>query len=107
MASSKQTAASLATCASCKCDVGKEAGKVPFFVDDGGNDGEKAKTEAFCPHCFVYVRGPKEPERFRTGTFIPLFCRACRLKSVSVGVDHCQQCQSPHVELILPEKGVA
>lgn len=102
MAKNGQTATSLSTCASCACDVGKEAKKVPFFVDDGGNAGEKSKTEAFCPACFVYVRAPKEPMRFRAGTFIPIRCKSCGLDSVSIGVDTCMQCGKPHIDILAP-----
>lgn len=59
---------SLPTCAACKRELGAEVGVLPIFVDDcARTPGEQVKHEAFCPRCFVYVRAPKEPERFKPG----------------------------------------
>lgn len=102
------TSTQLPTCASCKRDVGVEAGQVPFFVDDcASTSGEKAKHEAFCPTCFVYVRSPREPGRFPPGVFVPMKCARCGLSSVAVGSLSCMQCSSRHVVLLPPEPGVA
>lgn len=75
-------------CASCKGDLG---GCVPFTADG----------ETFCPQCFVYVRAPKEPERFYGGGFTPIACLGCSKKSVAVGPVACGQCGSRSV-LVLP-----
>lgn len=108
MASAKQTATSLAQCAACKCDVGKEAGKIPFFVDDSASTtGERAKHEAFCPQDFVYVRSPREPERWRPGQFVPVKCSSCGLESVSIGRGSCMQCGSRAVVVLGPKAGVS
>lgn len=98
------SATSLPSCASCGCDVGKEAGKIPFFVDDSATGG--GTHEPFCARCFVYVRSPREPQRFRPGTFIPLKCCKCGLESVGVGLPACIQCRSVHVIVLPPEPGV-
>ncbi len=99
----EQTATSLPQCASCKRDVGAEAGRLPFFVDDCASEpGEKAKHEAFCPQCFVYVRSPREPHRFRPGTFVPLRCAKCKLESVAIGSDFCGNCGARTVILLPP-----
>ncbi len=108
MASSKQTATALMKCASCKCEVGKEAGKIPFLVDDHANvDGEKAKHEPFCPTCFVYVRSPREANRWPPGYFVPLHCGKCGLESVAMGQDACMQCGSRIVVVLPPQPNVA
>jgi len=94
------TATSLARCASCGCDVGKETGTIPFFCDDGD------KHEAFCPTCFVYVRSLREGSRFVPGTFVPVHCGACGMSSVSVGQASCMQCRSSRVIVLPPVPGV-
>lgn len=95
------------TCASCKCEIGQAAGKIPFFVDDHANvDGEKAKHEAFCPTCFVYVRAPREGGRWMQGYFIPIKCAGCGLTSVSIGQVSCMQCGSGSVIALPPAPGV-
>lgn len=108
----QQTATSQATCASCKRDVGIAAGRLPFNVDDSAStSGEAAKHEAFCPQCFVYVRSPREPERWRPGCFVPIRCSSVRcagLESVTVHVSEegrpvCMQCGSG-TALVLPPK---
>jgi hypothetical protein len=101
-------ATSLPKCASCKCDVGAEVGIIPFFVDDCARESsEKAKHEAFCPRCFVYVRSPREPDRFRPGTFLPVACAKCGKQSVAIGSDSCMQCGSRNVVMLPPQPGVA
>lgn len=78
---------SLPECASCGCELGVEAGVLPFFVDDCAREpGEKVKHEAFCPRCFVYIRAQKESERFRVGGFAAAKCLGkCKLETVIVG----------------------
>lgn len=108
MAKSQQTQTALPTCASCKRQVGKEAGSVAFNVDDSAStSGEKAKHECFCPTCFVYVRSPREPERFTPGFYVPVKCTACGLASVSIGQPGCMQCGSRIVIVMPPSPGVA
>jgi hypothetical protein len=99
------SATSLPVCASCKKDVGKEAGVIPFFCDDGGG-GAGAKHEAFCPQCFVYVRSLREAGRFRPGMFVPIRCSSCKLESVAIGADECGQCRSRNVIVLPPVAGV-
>lgn len=104
----QQTATSLPRCASCKCDVGTEAGKVPFNVDDSATtSGEAAKHECFCPTCFVYVRSPREPDRWKPGQFVPIKCGTCGLESVAIGQDTCMQCGSRSVVVLPPKPGIA
>jgi hypothetical protein len=106
-ASSRRTSTSLPSCASCKCDVGEEAGRIPFHVDDSASTpGDRAKHECFCPTCFVYVRSPREPERWRPGFFVPIRCTNCKLESVSIGQDACMQCGSRIVVVLPPKPGV-
>jgi len=103
----KRTSTSLPTCASCKCDVGKEAGKIPFNVDDSASTpGDRARHECFCPQCFVYVRSPREPDRWRPGCFAAIKCARCKLESVAIGQPACIQCGSPAVILLPPKPGV-
>lgn len=99
-------ATSLPQCASCKCDVGKEVGKIPFFCDDGAHTEDGVKHEAFCPTCFVYVRALREQKRFMPGMFVPIKCANCGLESVSVGTDTCMQCRSARVIVLPPVPGV-
>lgn len=96
---------SLPACISCGCEVGKEAGKIPFFCDDG-DAGEQSKYEAFCPTCFVYVRSLREPARFIPGRYVPIKCAGCGLTSVAIGVDSCMQCRSSNVLVLPPVVGV-
>ena len=108
-ASSHRTKTSLPACASCKCDVGKEAGKLPFNVDDSAStSGEKAKHECFCPTCFVYVRSPREPARWRPGFFIAFRCPGCGIEDVAIGRDTCLNCRARFTEkdILLPRPGV-
>lgn len=98
------SATSLPTCASCGCDVGVEAGKIPFFVDDSARGG--GTHEPFCATCFVYVRAPREPQRYVAGNFIALKCVKCGLESVGVGLPACLQCRSTRVIVLPPEPGV-
>lgn len=100
------SATSLPQCASCKRLVGKEAGVIPFFCDDGGG-GAGSKHEAFCPQCFVYVRALREQGRFRPGMFAAVKCTACSLESVAIGELACGQCRSPRVIELPPAFGVA
>lgn len=103
----QQTASSLPSCASCGREVGKEAGCIPFHVDDSATTGtEKAKHECFCPTCFVYVRSPREPSRWRPGCFLALKCGKCGLESVAIGQDSCMQCGSRSVVMLPPKPGV-
>lgn len=103
----QQTAISLPRCAACKREVGAKAGCIPFNVDDSAStSGERAKHECFCPRCFVYVRSPREPERWRPGCFIPIRCAACTLESVAIGQVACMQCRSPNVVVLPPQIGV-
>lgn len=100
-----KTATSLPTCVSCKRDVGVEAGCVPFNVDDHASlAGDH--HECFCPTCFVYVRSPREPDRWRPGCFVPIKCGGCGLESVAIGQDSCLQCGSRSVVILLPKLGV-
>lgn len=107
----QQTATSLAVCASCKREVGVEAKRLPFNVDDHATAGEKAHYEAFCPQCFVYVRSPREPQRWPPGFFIPVKCLGPRcdgLESVTTscndnGKPVCPNCQGSRT-LVLPPK---
>lgn len=102
------SATSLPQCKSCKRDLGKETGCLPFFVDDSASTpGETAKHEAFCPTCFVYVRSPREPRRFVPGSFIPVKCTKCGLSSVSCGSITCGQCGSRNIIVLPPQPGIA
>ncbi len=100
------TETSLPHCASCACDVGKEAGKIPFNCDDGGG-GAGSKHEAFCPRCFVHVRALREQDRFRPGMFAAVKCTACGLETVAIGVVACGHCRSPRVIELPAVFGVA
>lgn len=103
----QQTATSLPTCVSCKREVGEEAGCIPFNVDDSATtQTEKAKHECFCPTCFVYVRSPREPERWRPGCFVPIKCGGCGLESASIGRKACMYCGSRAVVVLPPVPGV-
>lgn len=105
----QQTATHLPTCAACKCDVGKEAGCIPWNVDDSATTaGEKAKHETFCPQCFVFVRAPRESGRWMQGAFAPIKCMGCGLESVTMGLGNpqCMQCNSRTVVLLGPKPGV-
>lgn len=103
-----KTATSLPTCAGgCKREIGAEAGIIPFHVDDStSTSGEKAQHEGFCPPCFVYVRAPREPERFLAGTFVPIKCASCGKESVAVGRETCPQCNSRSTLVLPPIRGV-
>lgn len=102
----QQTKTALPSCASCKRDVGKEVGRIPFNVDDSAStSGEKARHECFCPACFVYVRSPREPQRWKPGCFVAVKCANCKLESVSVGVGSCMQCGSRAVVALPPVPG--
>lgn len=104
----EKIATSLPKCASCKKDVGVEVGIAPFFVDaSASTPGEKAKHEAFCPTCFVYVRSPREPQRFMPGMYVPVKCAKCGLTTVAIGSDACGQCGSRHVVMLPPVLGVS
>lgn len=110
-ASQHETSTRLPTCASCKRDVGAQAGRIPFNVDDSATTpGERAKYECFCPQCFVYVRSPREPERWRPGCFTPILCTGPKcgaLESVAMHGNHdgrpiCMHCNSSSSVLVLP-----
>src|SRR5579859_7766014 len=94
---------SLPSCVSCACELGVEVKVLPFFVDDcataRGDDGA-AKHEPFCPQCFVYVRSPREPERFMPGAFAAIKCGKCGLTSVAPGHVICGQCRSRNVVML-------
>ncbi len=97
---------SLPKCASCKCDVGKEVGIIPFSCDDGAG-GADSKHEDFCPRCFAYVRALREQTRFQPWMFIPIKCGSCGLQSVAIGSETCGQCRSRRVVVLPPSPGVA
>lgn len=105
VAASEGSATASPTCASCKREVGKEAGVIPFFCDDGGG-GDGSKHEAFCPTCFVYVRALREQGRFAPGLFAAIHCARCGLDSVAIGENKCGQCRSLHVVVLPPVPGV-
>lgn len=101
VAKTQGTATSRPECASCKRELGKEAGCLPFFCDDGGG-GAGSKHEAFCPQCFVYVRALREQNRFRPGMFAAVSCSKCRCSSVAVGELRCGGCGNTSGLIELP-----
>ena len=69
-------------CCNCSSPLGEEAKELPMFVD----------SEVWCPQCFVWLRAPKEPERFAGGAFDAIKCVKCEVKSVDCGHGVCNQC---------------
>lgn len=92
---------SMTECKSCHDPVGGKPKVAPFRVDGGHSD-----YETFCPRCFVYVRAPKEPERFATGAYQAVHCVLCGWDSVTTGVLRCGNCRGANV-LVLPPKEAA
>lgn len=97
------TRSSMVECKNCHCPVGeRETGEsprvLPFRVDQGQSD-----WETFCPSCFVYLRAPKEPNRFTRGAYAPVHCCACQWDSVATGLLKCVLCGSRHVIVVGPK----
>lgn len=95
------------SCVKCSQPLGLKEGEVPFnvaAVDD------PAKSEAWCPQCFVWHRASQEPERFATaegsprGGYRAIRCTNpnCALVSVDPGVGRCLQCNCGHVMTLPP-----
>jgi hypothetical protein len=90
------TKRSMQECKNCHKPVGGAPKVAPFRVDGGNSD-----YETFCPGCFVYLRAPKEPERFALGCYAAVHCAGCGWDTVATGRLICGNCHGGHV-LVLP-----
>lgn len=98
-----RTSAPTKECVACHDRLGDK--ELPVFVKEDNGEG-LARTETWCPQCFVSIRALRDGrwyEGVRLGQILAVHCTRCGVTSVDMGRKMCGQCDSRQIVVLLPK----